>query len=120
MAVVLFGGGAGQERLSPRSPGGGGGGGLFLGGLTQNSHPSSANIKNVWRFTSTPPTLFRGLYMDYEGGDRREQDTEQLNLPSVELESFFHCYRDKQMRHGGSGQQTGGSRVVWRLCGPGW
>ena len=28
--------------------------GVFPGGLTQNSHPSSADLKNVWRCTSTP------------------------------------------------------------------
>ena len=38
----------------------------------------------------------------------REQDTGQLNLPSVELESVLHhCYHDKQMKHGGSASRQG-------------
>jgi len=57
--------------------------GCFLEGETQNSHPSSADLKNVWRCTSIPPTCLRGVHMDYEGGDTREQDTgDQRNLPS--------------------------------------
>ena len=78
-------------------------GGCFLNGDTQNSHPSSADLKNVWRYTYTPPTFLRGLRMDYVGGDTRDQVTEQLNLPSVELKSVLHYYRDKQLKHGGPG-----------------
>jgi len=75
----------------------------FLEGEIQNSHLSSADLKNVWRYTSTPPKFFRGVHMDYEGGDKIEQGTGQLNLPSVELRSvFLHCYHDKQMKHDGS------------------
>jgi hypothetical protein len=76
-------------------------------GETQNSHPSSTDLKNVWRYTSTPPTFFRGVHMHYEVGDTREQVTVQLNLPSVEPKSVLgHCYHDKQKKRGGSGYQT--------------
>jgi len=78
-------------------------GGCFPEGETQNSHPPSADLKNVWRYTSTPPTFRQGMHVDYEGGDTREQDTGQLNLPSVELKSVLHCCHDKQMKNGGSG-----------------
>jgi len=65
----------GQKISSPRRlPGCGG---CFLEGETQNSYPSSADLKNVWRYTSTPPTFLRGLHMDYQGGDTREQVTGQ-------------------------------------------
>jgi len=59
--------------------------GVFPGGLTQNFHPSSADLKNVWRCTSTPPTFFRGVHMDYVDGDTTVQVTGQLNLPRVNL-----------------------------------
>ena len=59
--------------------------GVFPGGLTQNSHPSSADLKNVWRCTSTPPTFFRGVHMDHVDGDTRIQVTGQLNLLRVNL-----------------------------------
>ena len=63
----------GQKNSSPRRlPGCGG---CFLEGETQNSYPSSADLKNVWRYTSTPPTFLRGVHMDYQGGDTREQVT---------------------------------------------
>jgi hypothetical protein len=39
-------------------------GGCFLEGQTQNSHPSSADLKNLWRYISHPPTCFRGVHMD--------------------------------------------------------
>ena len=87
---------------------------MFPGGLTQNLHPSSADLKNVWRYTSTSFVVCIWA----EGGDTREQDTGQLNLPSVELESVLHhCYHDKQMKHGGSASRLRGleSRAVWRL-----
>jgi len=57
----------------------------------------------VWRYTYTPPTFLRGVRMDYEGGYTRDQVTEQLNLPSVELKSVLLYYHDKQMKHGESG-----------------
>jgi hypothetical protein len=67
-------------------------GGCFLEDKTQNSHPSSTDFKNVWRYNSTPPTFVRGVHMDYEGGDTREQVTGQLNLPSLGLKSvLLHC-----------------------------
>ena len=79
-------------------------GGCFLEGETHNSHPSIANLKNVWRYTSTPPTFLHGMHMNYECGDTREQVTGHLNFPSVELKSVIpHCYHDKQMKYGGSG-----------------
>jgi len=52
--------------------------GVFPGGLTQNSHPSSADLKNVWRHTSTSLLSFV-VCIWTEGGDTREQDTGQLN-----------------------------------------
>jgi hypothetical protein len=74
-------------------------------GETLNSHPSSADLKNVWRYTSTPPAFLRGVHMDYEGGDTTEQVIGQLNLPGVGLR---HCYHDKsrasRLR---AGQQSG-------------
>jgi hypothetical protein len=47
--------------------------GYFLEGETLNSHASSAELKNVWRYTSNPRTSLRGVYMEHEGGDTREQ-----------------------------------------------
>jgi hypothetical protein len=70
--------------------------------LTTRIH-SNANLKKVWRYTSTPPTFLCGVHMDYQGGDTREQVTGQLNLTSVELKGVLHCYHDKQIKHGGSG-----------------
>ena len=57
-------------KISSRCPAGCGG--CFLEGETQNSHQPSADLKNVWRCTSTPPTCLCGMHMDYEGGDMRE------------------------------------------------
>ena len=71
-----------QERSVRRLPGCGG---CFLEGETQNSHPSSADFKNVWRYTSTPHTCLRGVHMDYEGGDTREKDPETETCQVVEL-----------------------------------
>ena len=56
-----------------------------VAGVRLNSHPASAVLKNVWRYTSTPTTFLRGVHMEYEGEDTREQVTGQLNLASVEL-----------------------------------
>jgi hypothetical protein len=53
---------------------------FFLEGEIQNSHQSSADLKNVWRYTSTPPTVLRGEHKDYEGGDTRA--SYRRNLPS--------------------------------------
>jgi len=76
---------------------------VFPGGLTQNSHPSSADLKNEWSHNSTSLHSFV-VCIWTEGGDTREQDTGQLNLPSVEIKSVrFHSYYDKQMKRGGSG-----------------
>ena len=56
-----------------------------VAGVRLKSHPASADLKNVWRYTSTPTTFLRGVHMEYEGEDTTEQVTGQLNLASVEL-----------------------------------
>jgi hypothetical protein len=66
-----------DKRSSAKRLTGCGGWGCFLEGEPQNSHPSSADHKNVWRYTSTPSTFLCGVHVDYEGGDTREQVTGQ-------------------------------------------
>ena len=91
--------------------------GCFPEGETLNSHQSSADLKNVWRYTSTPPTFRRGVHMDYAGGDTREQVTGQLNLPSVELKmSSIVITINKRSMVGRASRLRGlESRVVWML-----
>jgi len=56
-------------------------------GETQNSLPSNAELKNVWRCTSNP---LGGVHMDYGCGDKREQVTGgQRNLQNVEFKLSF-------------------------------
>ena len=49
--------------------------GVFPGGLTQNSHPSSADLKNVWRYTSTPLHSWRAYGLRLGIRDSKLQDS---------------------------------------------
>ena len=78
--------------------------------VTQNSHPNSADHKNVALYLHSP---YRPSWRACGRGCGYEKDTGQRNPPSV----LRHCYHDKQIKNGGSGQQTEGGRGAGKQSG---